>query len=461
MDAKPNGRFVTGHSSGGWAALWLQVNYPKLFGGAWPTSPDPSDFHNFLGIDLYAQGANVYRKPDGSPWPLAQDKGQMLVSIEDYTRREVVVGAYGGQLASFEWVFSPRGADGLPVPLFDRTTGAVDSSVMSYWKDYYDVAEQLRRHWPELKRDLDGKIHLTVGSADTFYLDGSAHLLEATMKELGARTDFRYVEGRGHFDLYRVGDDPSGLYKALAWEMYAVARPGSKPPRVATRRPPLVAGLAPPFECLQCISTSVRRCGDPVDWLAEARTNARKRGWEAVATARQSKYECGSRMPGQRYEERLGSTRDVQETLPDLAVRATRVDKYADDRPLCLQKVDDLRLGRHRRSAAVRPDREVEPGDGLLQRARLRSIMTDGDRHDVARKVTESADAIQLVGVPGEAHNRPRSLLEQSHQLGRIRLPANSSCAPSGVQAAGECEIGSVDHGLQEDIERVTPVRCL
>jgi S-formylglutathione hydrolase FrmB len=239
MDAKASGRFITGHSSGGWAALWLQVNYPKLFGGAWPTSPDPSDFHNFLGIDLYAQGANVYRKPDGSPWPLAQDKGQMLVSIEDYTRREVVVGAYGGQLASFEWVFSPRGADGLPVPLFDRTTGAVDAIVMSYWKDHYDVAERLRRHWPELKRDLDGKIHLTVGSADTFYLDGAAHLLEATMKGLGARTDFRYVEGRGHFDLYRVGDDPWGLYKAIAWEMYALARPGSKPPHVSV--PPLPA----------------------------------------------------------------------------------------------------------------------------------------------------------------------------------------------------------------------------
>jgi len=92
------------------------------------------------------------------------------------------------------------------------------------------VAERLRRHWPELKRDLDGKIHLTVGSADTFYLDGSARLLEATMKEVGARTDFRYVEGRGHFDLYAIGDDPWGLYKAIAREMYALARPGAKPP---------------------------------------------------------------------------------------------------------------------------------------------------------------------------------------------------------------------------------------
>jgi S-formylglutathione hydrolase FrmB len=227
MDAKPSGRLLTGHSSGGWAVLWLQVTYPKLFGGAWPTSPDPSDFHYFLGINLYAPNANVYRKPDGTPWPLARDKGEMLVAVEDYTRREVVVGEYGGQMASWEWDFSPRGAGGLPVPMFDRTTGAVDSAVIAYWKEHYDVVERLRRHWPELRRDLDGKIHLTVGSADTFYLDGSAHLLEATLKGLGARTDFRYVEGRSHFDLYTVGDDRSGLYKAIAWEMYALARPGA------------------------------------------------------------------------------------------------------------------------------------------------------------------------------------------------------------------------------------------
>jgi S-formylglutathione hydrolase FrmB len=229
MDAKPSGRLLTGHSSGGWAVLWLQVNYPKVFGGAWPTSPDPSDFHDFMGINLYVPGANVYRKPDGTPWPLARDNGEMLVSVEDFTHREVVLGEYGGQMASFEWVFSPRGGDGLPVHMFDRTTGAVDPTVIAYWKDHYDVAERFRRHWPELRRDLDGKIHLTVGSADTFYLDGAAHRLEATMKELGARTDFRYVEGRGHFDLYTAGDDRWGLYKAIAWEMYALARPGSKP----------------------------------------------------------------------------------------------------------------------------------------------------------------------------------------------------------------------------------------
>ena len=125
--------------------------------------------------------------------------------------------------------------------MFDRTTGAVDPAVIAYWKEHYDVAERLRRHWPELKRDLDGKIHLTVGSPDTFYLDGSARLLEATMKERGAKTDFRYIQGRGHFDLYPVGDDPWGLYKTIAREMYAHARPGSKSPDAGSPAPPVPA----------------------------------------------------------------------------------------------------------------------------------------------------------------------------------------------------------------------------
>ncbi len=48
MDARPSGRFLQGHSSGGWATLWLQIRYPKIFGGTWSTSPDPSDFHFFV-----------------------------------------------------------------------------------------------------------------------------------------------------------------------------------------------------------------------------------------------------------------------------------------------------------------------------------------------------------------------------------------------------------------------------
>ncbi|KRA61851.1 enterochelin esterase [Caulobacter sp. Root655] len=235
MDAKAGGRFLNGHSSGGWATLWLQTRYPKVFGGTWSTSPDPSDFHDFSGVDLYAAGANIYFKPDGSTWPIARDKGKVLASSRDATLMEEALGEYGGQMRSFDWVFSPRGPDGRPMPLFDRATGAVDPVVAAYWRDHYDIAEWLKRDWPALKPDLDGKVHLIVGAADTFYLDGAAHRLEAVMKGLGAKTDFRYLEGRTHFDLYVIGDDDRALLDQIAWEMYAIARPGAKPPVAAAK----------------------------------------------------------------------------------------------------------------------------------------------------------------------------------------------------------------------------------
>ena len=228
MDARPSGRFLTGHSSGGWSALWLQVRYPKLFGGSWPTSPDPSDFHNFTNIDLYAPGANFYRDAKGAPIPLVRDHGKLIATMEQFARAEAVLGPYGGQIASFEWVFSPRGADGRPVPVFDRATGKVDSAVAAYWRDNYDVANIITRAAAALRRDLDGKIHLTVGTADTFYLDGPAHLLETAMAKARIKADFTYLPDKTHFDLYVRGDDKMALMKDNAWAMYAVARPGAK-----------------------------------------------------------------------------------------------------------------------------------------------------------------------------------------------------------------------------------------
>ncbi|WP_225562837.1 alpha/beta hydrolase-fold protein [Rhodanobacter sp. DHG33] len=232
MDAKSSGRFLQGHSSGGWATLWLETRYPKIFGGTWSTSPDPSDFHDFTGVDLYAPQANVYRKADGSPYPLVRDHGKVLATFQQFAQLERVMGPYGGQMASFEWVFSPKGKDGRPEPMFDRDTGDVDPVVVDYWRDHYDIAYRLAHHWSELAPDLDGKIHLYVGTADTFYLDGAAHKLKTVLDGLHAKSDIRFIPDRTHFDLYGIGNDRQGLLKDISWQMYEVARPHStlKPP---------------------------------------------------------------------------------------------------------------------------------------------------------------------------------------------------------------------------------------
>jgi hypothetical protein len=227
MDARPSGRFLQGHSSGGWATLQLQVNYPRIFGGTWSTSPDPSDFHDFTGIDLYAPNANVYHRPDGTPYPLVREHGHVIATFEQFAKLEEVLGSYGGQIASFEWVFSPRGADGKPEKMFDRATGDVNPAVVGYWRDHYDLAHIVATDWAQRGPYLMGKIHLIVGTADTFYLNGAARKFEAVLDSLHADPHFTYRTNRTHFDLYEESGDRMAMFDQIAAEMYAVARPDS------------------------------------------------------------------------------------------------------------------------------------------------------------------------------------------------------------------------------------------
>jgi hypothetical protein len=181
MDAKTSGRFLQGHSSGGWATLWLQTTYPKIFGGTWPTSPDPSDFHAFSTIDLSPRMPTCITAQMAPRSPSCACTRLSLLRWSS-SRTWSVLGDYGGQLGSFEWVFSPRGPDGRPLHMFDRKTGDVDPEVAAYWRDHYDISHNLQQNWLTLKPDLRGKIHLFVGTEDTFYLDGAAHLLQALLE---------------------------------------------------------------------------------------------------------------------------------------------------------------------------------------------------------------------------------------------------------------------------------------
>jgi hypothetical protein len=221
MDAKPSGRFLTGHSSGGWATMWLQVAYPAIFGGTWSTSPDPVDFHNFTNTDLY-HDASVYKRPDGSATHLVRMGGEDVMSFEQYSRQDAVMGDYGGQVSSFDWVFSPRGPDGRPMPMFDRATGEIHRDVADYWIQHFDITHILTTKSKTLVPQLKGKIHIVVGTMDTFYLDGAVHLLQKAITPLGYNEHITYLAGRTHFDLYK-----GGLESRIAKQMYDVARPGN------------------------------------------------------------------------------------------------------------------------------------------------------------------------------------------------------------------------------------------
>lgn len=219
MDASARGRLLTGHSSGGWSSLWLQITYPDFFGGTWSTSPDPVDFRRFTGPDLTNAAQNFYRNAEGKPYNLVRMGGRELWTLEEYARSERVLGSYGGQMASFEAVFSPRGQDGQPMPLFDRDTGRIDPFVAKAW-ERYDISRILRTNWKRLGPRLQGKLHIIVGTADTFHLEEAVYLLRDVMKGLGSDARFEFIEGRDHFNLYE-----GGLTTRIAQEMYAVARP--------------------------------------------------------------------------------------------------------------------------------------------------------------------------------------------------------------------------------------------
>ena len=192
----PQGRILTGHSSGGWSSLWLQLNWPDTFGGTWSTAPDPVDFRDFQQIDIYAAEANAFTSPEGERRPLARMGATRRIWYEDFVDMESVMGD-GGQIRSFDWTFSPLDDAGEPKRLINSETGAIDPEVAAAWRAY-DINLLVTDRWEELGPKLAGKLHIIGGGEDTFYLEGALELLQATLQELGSDAKIEIVEGADH-----------------------------------------------------------------------------------------------------------------------------------------------------------------------------------------------------------------------------------------------------------------------
>jgi dienelactone hydrolase len=103
----------------------------------------------------------------------------------------------GGQMRSFEAVFSPLGADGEPQRLWDRATGRIDPQVSRAWRKY-DLGVILTENWDTLGPKLHGKLHITAGGRDTFYLEGAVKLLAKRLEELKSDAEIEIVPGANH-----------------------------------------------------------------------------------------------------------------------------------------------------------------------------------------------------------------------------------------------------------------------
>jgi hypothetical protein len=77
--------------------------------------------------------------------------------------------------------------------------------------------------WPELGPQLAGKLHVFVGTADTFHLEGSIHLLRDALAKLGSDAQVEFAPNDNHWQIY---DWHNGMIR------YAIAHmncPGAPP----------------------------------------------------------------------------------------------------------------------------------------------------------------------------------------------------------------------------------------
>jgi S-formylglutathione hydrolase FrmB len=213
------GRFVMGHSSGGWSSLWLQVTYPDFFGGCWSTAPDPVDFRDFQIIDLY-RDENMFTDSKGKPRPIARAGNKTLLWYKGFSDMEEVMG-HGGQLASFEACFSEKDTDGKPKRLWDRKTGKIDHEVAKSWEKY-DIRLVLERNWKTLGPKLKGKVHVYVGDQDSFLLEGATKLLKESQARLKSDARVELFPGQDHSSLLR--DRKLNLLGRVEREMAAKLR---------------------------------------------------------------------------------------------------------------------------------------------------------------------------------------------------------------------------------------------
>lgn len=183
-------RFMYGGSTGGWEALAAQVFYPDEYNGSYAACPDPIDFHHYMTVDLYNDKNAYFREgPFRSTLRPGHRNylGHVDAMVRDMNHRELALGSKsrsGDQWDIWEAVYSPVGADGYPVRVFDKKTGEINSSVVAHWKENFDLTHIIQRDWPKIGEKLKGKIHLYVGDMDNYYLNNAVYNAEDMLKQL-------------------------------------------------------------------------------------------------------------------------------------------------------------------------------------------------------------------------------------------------------------------------------------
>lgn len=205
---KSYARVLTGGSTGGWISFALQVLHPDFYGGTWSFAPDPLDFRNVEGINIYEDKNAFYKQHEWYKVPIPNTRepetGEIILTSKQRNTMELVHGTKGRsgqQLDIWSAVFGPVGEDGYFKPLFDKRTGKIDPEVAEYWKKNYDMRYYMETHWDKLAPKLVDKIHVFCGRMDHFYLNVGVYHMENFLKSLKNPfrvSSFMYGDKGGH-----------------------------------------------------------------------------------------------------------------------------------------------------------------------------------------------------------------------------------------------------------------------
>lgn len=208
LESRINARIITGHSSGGYASLWLQLQYPEIFGACFSSAPDPVSFDAFGTINLY-HDLKLQESNDGEPrasmrrWLTPEMSHVDLFVGEELAMERAIApdGTSGEQWDTWNAMFSPKNrVTGLPQSAWDPETGELDAFVIESGWVPHDIALLVKDDWERYGTIIENRVRLLCGAQDSFYLERAVERLKAIVDQR------RSPESRGYIELIDGAD---------------------------------------------------------------------------------------------------------------------------------------------------------------------------------------------------------------------------------------------------------------